>query len=98
VTDVIYIDAGYYDYDFKLDKHCADVIRIKEGIDGKVTFICNSAAKFSVGDVYQIAFNHPQDEGDMLFFKLKYPHLQIIDREKAVAYISKSTHLQLNTL
>lgn len=67
----IYIDhpAGLYDYEFLPgEKTGTDVVSRKLG--HKATFICNSYAKISTGDIYEIDIN----EEDMIIFLLKHQY------------------------
>jgi hypothetical protein len=55
-----------YKYDWSISKSATDVLRIETG--ALIEFICNSYAKISEGDVYQVGVATEKDE---LFFLLK---------------------------
>jgi len=58
----IFIDhpAGMGDYEFLPgEKYGADVVSRKIGT--KAIFVCNSVAKISKGDIYEVTFDNPED-------------------------------------
>jgi regulatory protein YycH of two-component signal transduction system YycFG len=63
---MIYIDVPDgivtgYQYDWELHKNCAEALRMQEGINASVRFICNRGGGISKGDVYELTFNTPED-------------------------------------
>lgn len=82
--NTIYIDVqAYYKYDWKHAKDCCEVLRIQEGINGTVKFVCNSGGGFSRGDVYELAFDTPEDV-TLYLVKNKFELIEVdkVDRYK----------------
>jgi hypothetical protein len=87
-VNTVYVDVPSnlytgYQYNFKLHKDCSEVLRMQEGIDGKVKFVCNSAGGFSDGDVYELTFETPEDV-TLYLVKNKF---ELIDKEIVDAHI-----------
>ena len=87
--NTVYIDVDNgvvsgYKYDWSLGSKAAEVIRLQEGIDGTVKFVCNSLAKISEGDAYAVTFNKAED---LTYFVLK-GKFDLISAEKAEEYIT----------
>lgn len=83
MTYSIYIDypSGRDSYEFITgEKYGSDVVSRKLGLS--VKFVCNSIAKLSAGDVYEIVF---EQEEDMTAFILKSKYT-ILDRHKIEEY------------
>lgn len=70
---------GSYDF-LPGDKTGEDVVSRKFGV--KVKFICNSAARISAGDIYEIPFDNPED---VTAFILKCEY-NLIDKDKIRDY------------
>lgn len=83
MTYLIYIDhpGGFNDYEYLPgDIDGDDVVSRKLGI--KVKFICNSYAKISKGDIYEVPFKNLED---VTVFILKCDY-NLVDRDKVEKY------------
>lgn len=92
MTDYVYIDVPHsFDLDWDLisasarqSNHAADhVMTVVTGYP--TTFIRNSGAKLSQGDVYRVSFNEQEDE---TFFILKTP-FKIVNKQVVDDYLIK---------
>lgn len=64
---IFYIEVpNNYKYDWSIAKSPTDILRVETG--ALVEFICNSHARISEGDVYQVGVDSEKDE---VFFILK---------------------------
>lgn len=89
MSNVIYIDVpSDYNYNYSLSGKCAEALQSEQNIQGAVTFICNSVAKISNGDVYQVTFDNLLGEDDKLLFIIKHG-FPILESAKAEEYILK---------
>lgn len=64
---IFYVDVpGDYEYDWSISTHPTEILRFETG--ALIEFVCNSHARISEGDVYQVGVDTEKDE---LFFLLK---------------------------
>jgi hypothetical protein len=63
---IFYVDVVDYKYDWSIAKSPSDILRIETG--ALIEFVCNSHARISEGDVYQVGVDSEKDE---IFFLLK---------------------------
>jgi hypothetical protein len=62
------------------EKYGEDVVSRKIGV--RVNFVCNSLAKMSKGDIYEVPFDNPED---VTAFVLKYD-FELIDKDNIEKY------------
>jgi hypothetical protein len=64
---IFYVDVPTgYKYDWSVSSSPTEILRVKTG--ALIEFVCNSHARISEGDVYQVGVETEKDE---LFFLLK---------------------------
>jgi hypothetical protein len=80
----VYIDVDKHPPFISGDEYGTDIITRQFGI--KVYFICNSLAKISKGDIYEVPFENPEDA---IVFILKNPY-STIDKNKVEKYKEES--------
>lgn len=64
---IFYVEVpSWYNYDWSISSSPTEILRVETG--ALIEFVCNSHARISEGDVYQVGVETDKDE---LFFLLK---------------------------